>query len=287
MSTTTPPTQLSPAAPEYLLGHTEAELARLVMQARFYTHQTGILFRDAGLAPGMRVLDFGCGVGDGAFLAAEIVGESGLVVGIDRSPEAVTTARARAARAGLSRVSFHVADETSLEAIAERGPFDAVVGRLVLMYQRDPAGTVRRLAGHLKPGGVVAFHEVQLRNGSMAHPPSEVLTRLWAWLVGACGGARVELDMGFLMHRVLIDAGLVDPTVLLTARVEGGADSPAYDYLAETIRSLLPAIVKLGLATEEEVDVGSLAERLRAEVVAGRGVIVPSMMVGAHARRAL
>src|SRR5437868_11929896 len=100
--------------PEYILGHTQAELDRLIFQAKFYERQTRLHLVEAGLLPGMRVLDFGCGVGDVAFLAAALVGEAGQVVGIDRSEAAVQTARARAATLGLQHVEFRRVDDLEL-----------------------------------------------------------------------------------------------------------------------------------------------------------------------------
>jgi hypothetical protein len=61
--------------------------------------------------------------------------------------------------------------------------------------------------------------------------------------------------------------------------------SHAGEYAAQTIRSVLPMMEKLGVATAEEVRVETLAERLRDEVVAGGGVIVFANLVGAWARK--
>ena len=58
--------------PVYALGHSDRELARLSLQARLFDPLTRQLFRDAGVAPGMRVLDVGSGSGDVAFLADRI-----------------------------------------------------------------------------------------------------------------------------------------------------------------------------------------------------------------------
>jgi ubiquinone/menaquinone biosynthesis C-methylase UbiE len=271
--------------PEYILGHTQAELDRLIFQGKFYERQTRLHLVESGLLPGMRVLDFGCGVGDVAFLAAALVGETGQVVGIDRSEEAVQTARARAAAMGLRHVELRRADDLELTSHFSHGSFDAVVGRLVLMYQPDPSACLRRLSTVLRPGGFAMFHEVQMAMGwHGAHPPSSTLTKLWGWMSAACAQAGVELQMGLKLRQTFLDAGFAAPELLLTSSVSGGSESPAYEYLAETIRSLLPAILKFGIATADEVEIETLAARLRAEIVAGNGAIVPSMLVGGIGR---
>src|SRR5215510_9361841 len=140
---------------EYILGHANEELERLVRQARFFGAITDHLFREAGIGPGMRVLDAGCGAGDVAFAVARIVGPSGQVIGIDRSPEAVWLAARRAEADGLENVAFRVADVADIGHPLEPDGFDALVGRLVLMYAPDPAAWLRQLARAVKPGGLV------------------------------------------------------------------------------------------------------------------------------------
>ena len=80
-------------APAYALGHSEYELDRLIAQARVMDPITERFFREAGVGPGMRVLDVGSGAGDVAFLAAAIVGPTGEVVGVDRAESALDVAR--------------------------------------------------------------------------------------------------------------------------------------------------------------------------------------------------
>jgi SAM-dependent methyltransferase len=150
----------------YILGHDRDELDRLIDQARFFGDLTEEVLRRAGVAPGMWVLDVGCGTGDVSFLAARLVGPTGAVLGVDRSAEAVAVAQARARDAGLGNVSFLVQD---LSEVAVAAPVDALVGRLVLMYLDDPAAALRRLLEGVRPGGVVAFQEMDM--GAVACEP--------------------------------------------------------------------------------------------------------------------
>jgi ubiquinone/menaquinone biosynthesis C-methylase UbiE len=89
---------------EYALGHSELELKRLILQAGILRDITERLLRDAGLRQGMRVLDLGSGTGDVSMLAADIVGPSGSVVGIDRNQRTVELAQRRASEAGYSQL---------------------------------------------------------------------------------------------------------------------------------------------------------------------------------------
>ena len=67
----------SPTASNYVLGQSVHEYERLMLQARILRPYTEKFFRAAGLAPGMRVLDVGSGMGDVALLSADIVGPGG------------------------------------------------------------------------------------------------------------------------------------------------------------------------------------------------------------------
>ena len=66
----------------YLLGHDEAELARLEAQARVLAPATSALLALTGVGRGLRVLDLGTGVGGVAFLAANRVGPGGSVLAV-------------------------------------------------------------------------------------------------------------------------------------------------------------------------------------------------------------
>src|SRR5262245_40078182 len=132
----TEPVEGPSTANGYVFGHSERELERLATQARVVDPITRWFLREAGLMAGMRVLDVGSGAGDVAFLAAELVGNSGGGVGGDSTEAALMAARARAAARGLRNVSFREGDPTRMTF--ERA-FDAVIGRYVLQYQRDPA----------------------------------------------------------------------------------------------------------------------------------------------------
>src|SRR5262249_39957013 len=100
----------------------------------------------------------GCGAGELSLLAGEIVGPSGLVVGIDGSAEAIRKAERRATETGKCLwVRFAAAE---LGEFRPSQTFDALIGRLDLCQLPAPDGTLRRLSGWLRPGGIVAFHEV-------------------------------------------------------------------------------------------------------------------------------
>jgi len=142
--------------PAYVLGHSDRELSRLTAQARLLEPVTRQFLLDAGIRAGMRVLDIGSGAGDVAFLAAELVGRSGEVIGTDTAAAAVSAAMRSARERGFSHVSFREGDPAEMQF--DRS-FDAVIGRYVLLFQADPVAMVRKLAGHARTGGLVVFHE--------------------------------------------------------------------------------------------------------------------------------
>jgi hypothetical protein len=65
----------------------------------------------------------------------------------------------------------------------------------------------------------------------------------------------------------------------------GGSEWIGYEYTAQTIRSMVPLLVRYGIATEEEIGVDTLADRLRQELVSQRGTVVLVHHVGAWVRK--
>jgi ubiquinone/menaquinone biosynthesis C-methylase UbiE len=268
--------------PLYVLGHSDDELQRLIHQSRFLGLLTEQVFLNAGIGSGMRVLDVGCGAGDVSFLAARLVGPSGAVTGIDKSAEAIRIASRRATAAKLRNVTFIAGDIASLSL---EHPVDAVVGRLVLLYQPHPVVTLRQATDHVRPGGVVAFQECDFTSGGQSLPHSPLFERCAHWVRETFRRGGVDLQMGLKLRQTFIAAGLPAPQMIIGARVEGGPDSPAYEYAAQTVRSLLPMMERLGVATAEEVQIETFAARLRDEVVSGGGVIVFANLVGAWVQK--
>src|SRR5262249_40467735 len=141
---------------DYALGYTDLEQERLIRQAAIVAPTTERLFREAAIGPGQRVLDLGSGMGDVAMLVARLVGPAGEVVGVERNANSIPPAKMRAAAAGLRNVG---ALDSEVNMVADDQPFDAVVGRFILMFLPDPVSVLRSAVGLVRSGGVVAFQE--------------------------------------------------------------------------------------------------------------------------------
>ncbi len=257
-----------------------------MLQARILRPYTDRFFRAAGLEPGMRVLDLGSGVGDVALLVGDIVGPCGRVLGLDRDPMALDRARRRIVEQGCSSwVSFQA---TNLEDFSTTDQFDAVVGRYVLLYQRDPAATLRRMARFVRPGGIVAFHEVDFSVQRYSCPPCELADQIVALIPEVFRRVGLPPDFGRYLGRTYLDAGLPFPMMVAEIPVGGAARSHGFAWLASTVVSLAPKFAELGLSMPPGVAADdTLAEKLEAAVVAQGSQTVGSTQYGAWARKPL
>jgi SAM-dependent methyltransferase len=265
----------------YFLGHSDFEIERLALQNAFYRDTTRAALRRAGLAAGMRVLDIGCGGGNVSLMAAELVGPSGSVLGIDRSPDAVAAASRRAASAGLTHVRFTA---TELDAFATDAPFDALIGRFVLMYMADPAATLRALVRHLRPDGIVMFEEMEMRS-ARGYPEAPLFDRCIDWYATAIELGGFESGMGGKLFATFEAAGLGAPRVNVAGRLEGGPDSPGYALMAANVRTMLPMLLQANAVDPREVGLETLAARLRHEAVARGGCLMFPLLISACARK--
>jgi len=264
----------------YPLGYSAHESRRLVAQAALLADITKEALERAGIGSGMRVLDLGCGPGDVSILAASLVGASGSVVGVDRWEPSIETARRRAGAAGLHIVRFI---QGELDAFDIEEEFDAIIGRFILLYLRDPASLLKRLSRRLSRGGVVLFQEVDMSTVAQ-HPPSALFAEVYRWAFGAFSASGAERDMGAKLLPTFLSAGLPRPEMIAVTPVQSGPNSAYYEFLSDMIVSMLPVIESAGIASAADIDVATLADRLRQDAVANERLIFAQRVVSAWTR---
>lgn len=270
----------SERAADYALGYTDLEQERLIRQAAIVAPITERLFRGAGIGQCQRVLDLGSGMGDVAMLVARLVGPSGEVVGVERDATSMARATGRAAAAGLHNVTFL---NTDVNKLADERPFDAVVGRFILMFLPDPVSVLRSAVGLVRPGGTVAFQEPSwapmLALGARLplwyrtrHLIHEILLR-----------SSANREMGLALHGVFQEAGLPAPKMHLEMPL--GRDPDFIRLTSDLLCSLRPLAGQHKISLKELGDLDTLPNRICAEVTAANTVVSLIGVVGAWSRK--
>lgn len=271
---------------DYVLGHSAGELERLDLQGVLYRDITVRALTAAGIANGMSVLDIGCGSGDVTRLVGTMVGPSGSVLGIDRDEGTIGAARQRTCASQGAKISFRVHEIG--EPLPEQ-PFDALVGRFILMHQEHPGEVLAAAAAAVRPVGLVVIIESNMRSlldTQHSVPKLQFYDEIVRWKCRVVGAAGADLSAGLRLRQTFLEAGLAPPVLRMEAPVEGGEASVIYPFMADSCRSMLPRARKFGIDGMDEVDLDALEDRLRTEVVAGGGVIVGWPAVSAWCRTA-
>ena len=269
------------APPSYLMGHTDHERRRLGLQAEILNPLTEEFFVRAGVSQGMRILDLGCGIGDVALIAARLAGPRGQVVAVDMDGDALKIAQTRAADAGLEQIRFEQAKVAEYHA---REPYDAVVGRHILIHTPDPLAILRHVTTQVRPGGIVAFEEYDLSRFYPNTPAKPLYEKTFQLFVDFF--TRVtHADIGLRLLQLFRDVGLQNVQSRAEFMLDGGPDCLYYEWVAETVRSIIPKLEALGIATAKEIDVDTLAERLKAEALSVGGYLATPVVVGTFGYR--
>ena len=225
----------------------------------------------------MHVLDLGTGLGHVARLAGELVGPGGTVLGIDQSKEALMLARERTLSTGATHVTFMERDVLSWSA--PHG-YDVIIGRLLLFHVPDPVVVVRHHLANLRPGGT--FVAIDFDLGSARTEPTVALAAdalRWVEEAFRAGGAWPRV--GSRLGTILDEAGLAGVTTLGIQAYLPPRDPSGPRLLAGVVRSLAPTMVKHGIATDEEIGVGSIEQRLGDGMRQANAVLLPPAVVGA------
>jgi ubiquinone/menaquinone biosynthesis C-methylase UbiE len=232
----------------YVIRGRDSGPDRLGLLADSDSGATSAFWDRAGLSAGARCLDLGCGPGAVTLAMARRVGPSGAVLAVDRDPAAVELATQRMTSAGVSNVSYRVADAYEYAAVEE---FDFVYSRLLLHHLARPGEVLRRMWSAVRAGGVVAVDDADF-DGAFCYPPDEGFD-FWrdryAQVVRHHGG---DPTLGRKLVSLFVEAGLPPPDMQVTQRVL--RDGPAKQVPMLTVQETAEAMIDAGIATRREVE---------------------------------
>ncbi|HEY7923686.1 MAG: arsenite methyltransferase [Burkholderiales bacterium] len=163
------------------LGYSVSDLAGVPKEADLGLG-CGVPLGHLKLEAGETVVDLGSGPGLDALLAAQQVGSTGRVIGVDMTPEMLERARGTAAKVGATNVDFR---QGRLEQLpVETASVDAVTSNCVINLVPDKAAVFGEIARVLKPGGRVVVSDIVLDRPL----PEAVAKDVFAWC-GCVAGA--------------------------------------------------------------------------------------------------
>jgi len=142
-------------------GNLDFRMMVLEFKLRDWLRPPVKVLKEAGLGPGMTVLDFGCGTGGFSIAASRLVGPQGLVYAVDIHPLALQTVRRAAEKKGLE--NLRVIESSGLASIPDES-VDGVLLYDVLHDLPDPRPVLVELHRILRPAGFLSISDHHLSN---------------------------------------------------------------------------------------------------------------------------
>jgi ubiquinone/menaquinone biosynthesis C-methylase UbiE len=242
---------------EYVLGTHEAELHRLGFQHRLWFVPAHRLWERAGIKPGSKMLDVGCGPGFASLDMAQIVSQEGKVVGVDESATYVEFAKSQAQSRLQHQTQFFRGDVTNIDQVlnkegVESGTFDIAYIRWVMCFVSDPQTTINSIAKMLKPGGKLLIQDYFNYASMCVAPRSEVFETVIQAIAKSWSDHGGDPDIMGRLPQIAINADL---SIEHIARVEIGTAQPGstmWNWPETFWPVFLPRLVELGYITNEQ-----------------------------------
>jgi Methylase involved in ubiquinone/menaquinone biosynthesis len=231
---------------DYVLATGNAAANRLRILHNVYGPGAYELLIRAGIQPGMRVADLGCGTGMVTQLLAELVGPSGEVIGVDLSGDQLEQARESLPKS-LSNVCFIQASVTDTGLTKET--FDLVYSRFLLIHLTEPEAALREMHELLKPNGIFVCEDGDLTSAG-SEPTSEL--EAFSRLFGALGPKwGVDYTLGRRLFHLVLAANFIQARITLNQPVFAQGENKR--LLELSVAEAGPSFVKAGLVTNEEL----------------------------------
>jgi ubiquinone/menaquinone biosynthesis C-methylase UbiE len=220
---------------------------RLLLLARASWPDTAALFRRAGIRPGMKCADLGCGGGEVTLRMARLVGPGGSVTGVDMDEVKLDLARKAAMERGVSNVEFLARNVSDW---GEPDAYDVVYSRFLLQHLSEPVDLLRRMWAAVRTGGRVIVEDADF-DGCCCHPPNDgfdFFVRAYAEVIRRRGGDHAA---GRKLYQYFLAAGIPTPQVALVQSVSVSGEGKELAW--STLDATGEAILSEGVATSGEL----------------------------------
>lgn len=237
---------------EYILGNQDNEIRRLETQAALFEPLTKQTLLNAGLKKGMSCIDIGCGSGSVTRLMADMVGETGYVVGVDIDNRYLQYCnRSIIASSRKKNIEF-VNDDICRSQLDLAERFDIVYSRFMFHHLSDRREAVRAMKRLTRKGGTIMIQDLDHAPGSwLCYPENKVFNKLrkvYVDLIRRRGGDPLS---GRRLYKLLVDESLSTSVDCYSPCILMG-EEPYSSLGWQLAESIKPAILEHRLQSEQE-----------------------------------
>jgi SAM-dependent methyltransferase len=232
----------------YALATGAAAVRRLHVLHDIYAPAGRRVLLEAGLQQGMKVADFGCGVGVVTRMLAGMVGPSGSVTGVDVNGQQLSEAAEWCESQGVANASFVNAD--ACRTGLPRGSFDLVYCRFLLLHLPDPLACLREMRDVLRPGGIIVVEDGDLASATSL-PPTAI--DAFAYFFGRFGPLRgLDYSLARNLFHMVSGTGFTDVNVHIHQPAITRGENRY--FLKWSLEEAGPAFVDAGIVTRGRLE---------------------------------
>lgn len=233
---------------EYIIKGGEEGKKRLAILAEILHEYTKAFIEADGKIDGKKFLDLGCGGGDIALMAAQMLGTEGSVVAIDRDKEIVALAKTDAEFQGVNNITFRVLNAYDLDY---SNVFDIAYSRFLLSHLQEPAIVLKKMIEAVKPGGKILIEDIDF-SGHFCYPSSAAFELYLNYYVTAAQRNGQHPNIGLSLFGMFKMAGLEDITFDFIQPCFSEGQGKWMAWL--TMDKIKETVMNQCLASEEEIE---------------------------------
>ena len=235
---------------EYILGTEQAELHRLGLQHQVWSAEAQRGWKAAGFTAGQTILDLGCGPGFSTKELAYIVGQSGKVIGIDKSENYIKFLSDTKQLHGVNIEAIH-SDFDDMQLTPNS--LDGIYCRWALAWISNPQEVLTKAYNALKPGGKMVIHEYFDWSTHQTEPSLPALSKAISMCLKSFKEQPGDIDVGRQIPSILSDMGMK-----LTTRPMAKLVTPkelTWHWPKSFYELYFPKLVEMGyLESQESID---------------------------------